>query len=120
MSTDRFKQKLSEELVLVERELKTVGAQNPKNPADWEGKETEMDVMSATADSNEAADKLEEYAQNRAINDQLEIRYNDIKRALDKIAQEQYGVCEIGGEPIEIERLEADPAARTCKAHMQQ
>ncbi len=118
MNTEHVKQKLEEELKKVEVELASVGIQNPKNPADWEAKETSMDVMSATADPNEAADKMEEYAQNRAINDTLEIRYNDIKHALDKIAGTGYGVCEIGGEPIEEERLEADPAARTCKAHM--
>lgn len=117
MQTEHFKQKLEEELKKVEAELATVGIQNPKNPADWEAKETAMDTLSATADPNEAADKMEEYAENRAINDTLEVRYNDIKRALEKITKGEYGVCEVGGEPIEEERLEADPAARTCIAH---
>lgn len=116
MDTDHYKQKLEGELKTVEGELKSVGAQNPQNPADWEAKETEIDVTAMQGD--ELGDKMEEYAQNRAINDQLEIRYNDIKRALDKIATGSYGVCEIGGEPIEEDRLHADPAARTCKAHL--
>ena len=30
-----------------------------------------------------------------------------------------YGSCEISGEAIEVERLEANPAARTCKAHIE-
>jgi RNA polymerase-binding transcription factor DksA len=113
-----FKKRLEEELSTVEQELGTVGVQNPENPNDWEAKETEMDVMNSTADANEAADKLEEYAENRAINDTLEIRYNNIKRALEKISDGTYGICEISGEPIEEERLMANPAARTCEAHM--
>ncbi|MDZ4225908.1 MAG: hypothetical protein U1C66_00255, partial [Patescibacteria group bacterium] len=118
MDTERFKQTLEQELATVESELKSVGVQNPRNPSDWEATELNMDVMNATADSNEAADKQEEYTENRAIVDQLEIRYNNIKRALKKIEDGAYGVCEISGHPIEADRLEANPAARTCKAHM--
>ena len=118
MDTGHFKKKLEQELATVEGELKSIGVQNPKNPADWEATERQMDVMSAAADPNEAADKQEEYIENRAIVDQLEIRYNSIKRALKKIEEGTYGVCEVSGHPIEEDRLEANPAARTCKEHM--
>ncbi|HVV38804.1 MAG TPA: TraR/DksA C4-type zinc finger protein [Candidatus Paceibacterota bacterium] len=118
MNTAHFKGMLEAELKTVEAELKTVGVQNPHNPADWEAKEVDMDTMPSPADENEAADKMEEYGENRAINDTLEIRYNNIKRALGKITDGTYGICEIGGETIEEDRLEANPAARTCKDHM--
>lgn len=120
MNTESFKQKLETELQTVEKELRSVATQNPNNPQDWEATETKMDVMSAVADPNEAADKQEEYIENRAITDQLEIRYNNIKRALSKIEEGTYGTCEVSGEPIEEDRLEANPAARTCKEHMNQ
>ena len=42
----------------------------------------------------------------------------DIKRALKKIKDDEYGKCELCGEDIEEDRLEANPAARTCKKHM--
>lgn len=116
MNTAHFKQKLEEELAQVEAELKTVGVQDATG--DWEAKETSMDVMSAAADPNEAADKQEEYQQNRSINNTLEVRYNNILRALKKIEEGTYGVCEVSGETIEEDRLEANPAARTSKAHM--
>jgi RNA polymerase-binding transcription factor DksA len=119
MDTEHFKKKLEDKLATVEQELKSVATQNPKNPADWEATERKMDVMSATADPNEAADKQEEYIENRAITDELEVSYNAIKRALKKIEDGTYGVCEISGEPIELERLEVNPAARTCKVHME-
>jgi RNA polymerase-binding transcription factor DksA len=113
-----FKSKLQEELALLEKELSGIGIKNPENPSDWEAKETSMDTATPMADSNEAADKIEEYDENRAIVDELEIRYNNIKRALAKADSGAYGTCEICGEPIEEDRLEVNPAARTCKTHL--
>lgn len=112
-----FKQKLLEELSLVEKELENVGRINPDNKKDWEAEPAEIDTSSA--DENETADKIEEYENNAAILKDLEIRYNDIKVALDKIEGDNYGICEVSGLPIEKDRLEANPAARTCKAHME-
>ena len=105
---------------MVEGELKTVGVQNPEDSADWEGKEVAMDTMASPADENEAADKMEEYGANRAINDTLEIRFNNIRRALEKMDDGTFGTCEICHKEIEEERLDANPAARTCEAHLSQ
>src|SRR5687767_453629 len=116
MDTTPFKNKLTQELALVEKELADVGQRNPDNKADWEGKPSDF---ADSADENETADKIEEYEENTAIVRELEIRYNDIKDALAKIEAGTYGICEVSGEPIEADRLEANPAARTCKAHMQ-
>jgi RNA polymerase-binding transcription factor DksA len=115
-----FKNRLEKELSQVEKELKNVGVQNPQNPNDWEGKETALETMSPTADENEAADKLEAYTENRAVTETLEIRFNNIKRALEKIEDGTYGICEIGQENIEEERLEANPTSRTCLSHKDQ
>jgi RNA polymerase-binding transcription factor DksA len=111
-----FKEKLEEELILVEKELSGVGRRNPDNKADWEAEPANLDTDSA--DSNETADKMEEYEENTAVLKELEIRYNDVKDALTKIKNGTYGACEISGEDIEEERLIANPAARTCKKHM--
>lgn len=111
-----FETLLKKELGTLEKELKTVGRRNPNNPADWEAKPDAMDVM--PADSNEVADAIESYEENTGILKQLEIRYNEVKGALAKIADGTYGVCEVSGEPIESARLEANPAATTCLAHM--
>lgn len=110
-----FKSKLLEERKKVEEELKTVGRINPSNPSDWEPTPENIDVM--LADKNEAADAIEEYEENTAILRELEIRFNNIKRALEKIEAGTYGRCEVGGEEIPIERLEANPAAMTCIDH---
>lgn len=117
IDTNYFKTKLEAELALVETELRDVGQKNPNTKGDWEAtppKEFETD----NADENETADKIEEYEENAAVLKELETKYNDIKSALDKIVGGTYGICEVSGEPIEADRLEANPAARTCKNHM--
>jgi RNA polymerase-binding transcription factor DksA len=116
-NTQHFKDKLEEELKLVESELKTVGRINPENPGDWEPT-PKKDWDALNADENEVADTIEEFEDNAGILKQLEIRYNEIKKALIKIKDGGYGVCEIGGEEIEEARLEANPAATTCMKHM--
>ena len=111
-----FKKKLEEEQKLLESELQSVGRINPSNPADWEPTPEKSNV--ATADKNEAADRIESYEENTAILKELEVRYNNIKLALKKIEDGTYGNCEIGDKLIEIDRLNANPSARTCKAHL--
>ncbi|HEY4479931.1 MAG TPA: TraR/DksA C4-type zinc finger protein [Candidatus Paceibacterota bacterium] len=112
-----FKNRLGDELSLVEKELENVGRKNPDNTKDWEAEPADLSIDSA--DENETADKIEEYESNTAILKELEIRYNDIKDALAKIEKGEYGFCEVCGAPIEKDRLEANQAARTCKAHME-
>lgn len=112
---EHFKQKLADEKVRVARELESVGRINPNNPKDWEAEPEDMDV--ATSDASELADKTEEFEGNSAILNELEVRFNQIERALEKIATGTYGRCEVGGEAIPLERLEANPAAMTCIQH---
>jgi DnaK suppressor protein len=116
MNTDHFKQKLQAELSIIEGELATVASKNSEG--EWEAKETAMDTLPPMADANEAADKIEEYEENKGIDATLSARLSDIKGALGKIAAGTYGTCEVCGAHIEEDRLEANPAARTCKAHM--
>ena len=111
-----FKEKLEEELFLVEKELNSIGRKNPDNKNDWEAEPADMNVDSA--DPNETADNIEEFEENTAVLKDLEIRYNDVKDALAKIEKGTYGLCEISGEVIEEERLIANPSARTCMKHM--
>lgn len=112
------KGKLEEEIKVLEAELKTVGRINPSNPDDWEP--IPGDIKTGGADKNESADGIEQFRENTEILKELEIRFNNVKRALKKIEDGEYGVCEIGKEDIELDRLEANPAARTCKEHMDQ
>jgi RNA polymerase-binding transcription factor DksA len=120
MSIDykHFKAKLEAEKAMLEKELEEVARRNPDNPSDWEPISGTKD--SSQADDNVLADAVEDYEENVALVRTLEKKYQDINKALDKIEKGNYGICEISGEEIELDRLEANPAATTCKKHMDQ
>lgn len=112
----RFQKKLVAEKKLLEAELGQVGRRNPDNLADWEATPTDKDP--SQADENTVANGIADYEDNVAIVNTLETQYQDLKIALDKIENGTYGICEIGGEEIDEERLEANPSARNCRKHM--
>jgi RNA polymerase-binding transcription factor DksA len=114
--TNYFKKKLEEEKTELESELAKVGRKNPDNPSDWEAKPS--DTEQSGADENVVADAISEFEDNNAIVNTLEARYKDVKSGLDKIKHGVYGTCQVCKKEIEADRLEANPAARTCKEHM--
>ncbi len=111
-----FEEKLTAELAELKAELESVGRKNPDNPNDWQAVPEKLDTLAA--DETEVADSLEAFEGNAAIVKQLEIRYNEVRAALARIKASSYGKCEKGGEIIENDRLEANPAATTCKKHL--
>lgn len=111
-----FKEKLEKEKKLLEEELATVAKVDPENPEHWDAITGSMEVDSA--DENEVADKMEELEEHEAIIEQLEPQLKEVRAALARIEAGTYGICEISGKTIEPERLEANPSARTCIAHM--
>jgi DnaK suppressor protein len=113
---EHFKKKLEAERQELEAELEKIGRKNPDNPSDWEA--TPPDRDTSQADENTVADTISDFEDNNAIVNTLEIRYKDIRSGLDKIKHGVYGICQVCKKEIEIDRLEANPAARTCKEHM--
>lgn len=113
--TSNFKDALEELLLKVTEELSTVAILNEATD-DWVAVPTGTEV--AEPDDNEAADVVEDWNERRASVAVMETDYRNIVRALQKINSGTYGMCEISGEPIEYDRLVANPAARTCIAHM--
>ena len=49
-----------------------------------------------------------------SILEQVEAELADVARALERLDDGSYGMCEACGKPIGDERLEAGPAARFC------
>jgi RNA polymerase-binding transcription factor DksA len=116
IDTENFKKMLVKERETLESELSTVGRKNPDNKSDWEAVEGE--VVTDTAEEGDVAEGITEYENNSAVLDQLEKRLNEVKVALGKIETGKYGICEVCGEEIESDRLEANTSATTCKKHM--
>jgi RNA polymerase-binding transcription factor DksA len=96
----------------LETEMGSVGRRNLSIPGDWEAIPTETGTEADLADQ---ADVVMSRETNTAILADLEARYDTILDALSRMEKKTYGTCEVCGEKIEEERLEADPAAMTCK-----
>ncbi len=116
MNIEHFKDKLAEERDLLIKQLGDIAVEGEDGL--WSAKDPQMDVMSPIAEPNEAADKLEELDERSEEITGLSARLADVRLALQNIEQGSYGICEVCNAPIEEERLEANPAARTCMAHL--
>jgi RNA polymerase-binding transcription factor DksA len=110
-NNEHYQKLLNTELEKVTEDLNSIAKQDKKS-GDWYAIPTpELDAINA--DNNVGADISEDWNERRATVAQLELRYLNIKRALEKITKNEYGICEVSGDPIEIDRLKANPAART-------
>lgn len=116
VDTTTYKERLEKLRATVTEELASIGIHNPENPSDWVAT---PDAIIGEPDPNDVADRVEDWDERRALTATLETRYNNIVRALKKIEEGTYDTCEVCGKPIEEDRLNANPAARTDKAHME-
>lgn len=98
-----FKKKIEGELALVEKEIADTGR---------------PDIDKTATEKDEVADRFEAQEESASEGDALRARRDELKSALAKIGAGTYGACEVSGEEIEEDRLEANPAAKTCKAHI--
>ncbi|MDQ5930839.1 MAG: hypothetical protein QG674_3 [Patescibacteria group bacterium] len=116
MDTNKFKEVLLSEQALLEGELKNIAHFNDETNQ-WEAT-PDTDLMNMS-DDNDAADRFEDFEERTSMLKTLQARLTDVKDALTKIEAGKFGMCETGEDhKIEADRLEANPAARTCKEHM--
>lgn len=111
-----LKTRLEKEKKLLEEELGKLGKRNPADRTDWVPSMPEGDEFGA--DRNDNAEIVEDIEDAASTVEELEGRLNLVEKALDKFETGMYGICEVSGEEIELDRLEANPAATTCKDHM--
>ena len=117
MKTQIFKTKLEEEKKLLEKELGEMGQVVNEATGEWDVVVKQV-TEEVTSDENDKADRFEEYEEQSARLKTLAQRLKDVSDALAKIEGGKFGICEVGGDKIEEDRLEANPSARTCKEHM--
>ncbi|HUY05478.1 MAG TPA: TraR/DksA C4-type zinc finger protein [Candidatus Paceibacterota bacterium] len=115
MNTEHFAKRLEEEKMKLESEMGDIGRKNPAVPGDWEPLQSETGTEADLADQ---ADVVVNRDTTSAIFADLEARYDTVLAALARIEKGTYGVCDVCGGAIEEARLEADPAATTCVAHL--
>ncbi len=105
-----LKNRLVAEKARLEEELSTIATQNPTNPEDWSAVVDEAEANSA--DKNDVADAMEDLEENTGISNTLEAQLKEVNDAIERIEAGTYGNDEKTGEPIPMERLEANPSAR--------
>jgi DnaK suppressor protein len=115
METSHFRELLLAEKNILEKDLSSIGRKNPDRKGDWEAVEPQDGIES---EEGEVAENLAEFDDNVNNLAQLEVRLNEVNAALDRIESGIYGVCVVCENKIEEDRLEVNPAATTCKAHM--
>ncbi len=63
-------------------------------------------------------DRLEDVMRRGGDGVQLEGLLREVDRALERVSNGTYGICETCGDPIESDRLVADPLVRFCIDHL--
>ncbi len=116
MDINYYRQKLEEEKSTLVEELNSVGVKNREINDKWDSTPSDREEQIETHD--EMADRMEDLEEREAAKATLRERLREVNHALKKIDEDKYGLCEISGEKIEEDRLEANPAARTCKSHI--
>jgi DnaK suppressor protein len=117
MELDKHKIKLEEEKKLLEEELGELGVKDKSG--DWEATPESQMSNQEVQDEGDIYGKAEDYEERSSKLNLLEQRLIDINKALEKINYHSFGVCEGCQKEIEMDRLEANPAARTCKECME-
>ncbi|MBP9757650.1 MAG: TraR/DksA C4-type zinc finger protein [Candidatus Pacebacteria bacterium] len=85
---------------------------------DWQG--ASVGFEGEESDPNDVADQIEELATNVPLVEELEDRHLDVTEALEKMDEGVYGLCEVCSEPIPLDRLKANPSARTDMEHAEE
>ncbi len=112
----KIKEKLEKERDLLVEEMKTMGKLNPQT-GEWDAIPQEVDRTEA--DMNDMADRFEDFEAKSSMIKALEARLQSVLKALKNVSRDSFGKCEVCKKDIEMARMNANAAARTCKKHLE-
>jgi RNA polymerase-binding transcription factor DksA len=112
----KIKEKLEKERDVLLEQMKDMGKLNTET-GEWEATPEELEFPEA--DENDKADRFEDFESRSSVMRTLEPRLQNILKALKGLGRESFGKCEVCKKDIEMARLEANPAAQTCKKHLE-
>ncbi len=112
----KIKDKLEKERDILVDQMKDIGKLNT-DTGEWEA--IPEPVERTEADQNDMADRFEDFEERSSMIHVLGGRLQSILKSLKGIGRESFGKCEVCKKDIEMARMEANPAARTCKKHLQ-
>jgi len=110
-----IKEKLENERDVVLGQVRDIGKLNLETN-EWEAIPEERD--SRESDQNDMADRFEDFEARSIMVKVLEKRLNNILSSLKGLNRESFGKCEVCKKEIEMDRMEVNPAAKTCKKHL--
>ncbi len=79
-----------------------------------ESSDESVDMAETDLKEDENALKVAQLANTLSLEESLEKSLRDVKNALQRIAEGDYGVCKYCEQPIDIKRLEARPTSSSC------
>jgi len=116
MDKKKIKEKLEKEKEQLIEQLKGISKMNPET-GEWEA--IPEDLGYTESDQNDMADRFEDFEARSSMVRVLEPRLMNVLNALKHLSNTTFGLCKICKKPIEMARIEANPAARTCKKHLE-
>jgi RNA polymerase-binding transcription factor DksA len=111
----KIKEKLEKERDDLLLQMKGMGKFDAET-GEWETTPEELDFPES--DENDKADRFEDFEVKSSMMKTFESRLANVLKALKGLNRESFGKCEVCKKDIEMARLEANPAARTCKKHL--
>ena len=84
------------------------------HPIDKEKGDYETNFEAIGSDREDNTTEVEEYTENLPIEITLEKKLQEVNNALERIKKNTYGFCENCQKEIDIDRLRANPSAKTC------
>ena len=115
MDKKKIKEKLEKERDVLLEEMHDMGKLNPETN-EWEA--TPEAIDHPESDQNDMADRFEDFEAKSSMMRVLEPRLNNILHALKGLNKNSFGICKVCKNNIEPARMEANPAAETCKKHL--
>lgn len=106
---DELKAALLEEKADLESNLGKIARPIDKADGDYE---TAFEEIGTDKDDN--ATEVDQYTQNLSVENTLEKKLQLILGALEKMENGTYGICENCQKEIPLDRLRANPSAKTC------
>jgi RNA polymerase-binding transcription factor DksA len=116
MNKELYKEKLEAEKKILEEELSSLGKID--TDGDWEATPENVTNTQEVQDEADMADRAEDYEERSIKLARLFARLEDVNKSLAQIDTDEFGICELCKKEIEKDRMEANPAAHTCKECM--
>jgi len=108
---EKFNKLLEERKKKIETELASIAKKDVKLKGDYD---TIFPNFGTSQSSDEEALEVAAYESTLPIEYALELKLADVNKALKKIEDGTYGICENCRQPIDAKRLEIMPEARLC------